>query len=42
MTINIHMEVILDTCEYMSKESTPSYYLKPLTTSLTLYLLIVS
>jgi hypothetical protein len=35
------MEVILDTCEYMSKESTPSYYLKPLTTSLTLYLLIV-
>ena len=41
MTINIYMEVILDTCEYMSKESTPSYYLKPLTTSLTLYLLIV-
>jgi len=41
MTINIRMKVIFDTGEYMSKSSTTFYCLKPLTTSVALYLSIV-
>jgi len=41
MTINIRIKVIFDTSKYMSKSSTTFYCLKPLTTSVALYLSIV-
>jgi hypothetical protein len=41
MDINVYMEAILDINEYVSKYSTSSCFLKPLSTNLALYLSIV-